>query len=576
MDKRWFEHYQSGVPHEVDTSQFLSIAELFRVSCTRFAKRPAYSNFGTEITYSELDKLTHDLAAYLQQLGLKKGARVAVMMPNILQYPVAVFAILRAGFVVVNTNPLYTADEVQHQMNDAGVEAIVVLANFAATLEKALPSIPSIKHVIITQVGDLFPTIKGMMTNIMLKYIKRMIPSYNIPHAVAFKYALLEGSQSPLHHVDLNHSDIAFLQYTGGTTGVAKAAILTHGNLLANVLQAYAWIAPLGLDEHDIIITALPLYHIFSLTANCLTYMKIGAKNVLITNPRNMGQFIDQIKNVGFTAITGVNTLFNALLNHPRFKEIDFSHVKLALSGGMALQKSVSLRWAELTKSRVLEAYGLTETSPAVTMNPMYYEGYNGSIGLPIPDTDVSIRDNDDKEVPIGSSGELCVKGPQVMPGYWNKPEETALVFTKDGYLKTGDIGRMDEEGYIYLVDRKKDMIVVSGFNVYPNEVEQVIGLHPGVLEVGVVGIKDEDSGERVKACIVKKDPNLTAEQVINHCREHLTAYKVPRIVEFFDELPKTNVGKILRRLLKEQEQELAQKLKLAEEKKTTDQAELN
>ncbi|HCC3176944.1 TPA: AMP-binding protein, partial [Legionella pneumophila] len=343
---------------------------------------------------------------------------------------------------------------------------------------------------------------------------------------------------------------------TGGTTGVAKGAILTHGNLIANVMQAYTWISPLGVSNQDVIVTALPLYHIFSLTANCLTFMKIGAKNILITNPRDMGHFIDQIKNSGFTAITGVNTLFNALLNHPKFKEIDFSKLKLALSGGMALQKSVSLKWSEMTKTRVLEAYGLTETSPAVTINPMYLEGYNGSIGLPLPSTDVSIRDESGKEVPIGTSGELCIKGPQVMPGYWKRPDETALVFTKDGFLKTGDIARMDEEGFIYLVDRKKDMIVVSGFNVYPNEVEQIIGMHPGVLEVGVVGIVDEESGERVKACIVRKDSTLTAEQIINHCKEHLTAYKIPKVVEFFDELPKTNVGKILRRALKDQEKE--------------------
>nr|WP_274541365.1 AMP-binding protein [Legionella pneumophila] len=373
---------------------------------------------------------------------------------------------------------------------------------------------------------------------------------------MAFNYALSEGKQATLHRVELNHDDIAFLQYTGGTTGVAKGAILTHGNLIANVMQAYTWISPLGVSDQDIIVTALPLYHIFSLTANCLTFMKIGAKNILITNPRDMGHFIDQIKNSGFTAITGVNTLFNALLNHPKFKEIDFSKLKLALSGGMALQKSVSLKWSEMTKTRVLEAYGLTETSPAVTINPMYLDGYNGSIGLPLPSTDVSIRDESGKEVPIGTSGELCIKGPQVMPGYWKRPDETALVFTKDGFLKTGDIARMDEEGFIYLVDRKKDMIVVSGFNVYPNEVEQIIGMHPGVLEVGVVGIVDEESGERVKACIVRKDTTLTAEQIINHCKEHLTAYKIPKVVEFFDELPKTNVGKILRRALKDKEKE--------------------
>lgn len=557
MDKRWFEQYQNDVPHEIDASQYVSLIDLFKDSCTRHSKKTAFANLGTEISYSQLDHLSRNFAAYLQQLGLEKGARIAIMMPNLLQYPVALFAILRAGYIVVNTNPLYTADEVIHQMNDSGAEAIVVLANFARTVEKALPSTPSLKHVIVTQIGDLFPTFKRMIVNFIVKHVKKMVPAYKIPHAVTFNYALLEGAQATLHHVDLNHDNIAFLQYTGGTTGVAKGAILTHGNMISNVLQAYSWIAPLGLDEQDVIITALPLYHIFSLTANCLTFLKVGAKNVLITNPRDVNHFIDEIKNTHFTAFTGVNTLYNSLLNHPKLKEIDFSKLKLALSGGMALQKSVSLKWAEMTKTRVLEAYGLTETSPAATINPMYLEGYNGSIGLPLPSTDVSIRDDNGKEVAIGSSGELCIKGPQVMAGYWNRPDETALVFTKDGFLKTGDIARMDEEGFIYLVDRKKDMIVVSGFNVYPNEVEQVIGLHPGVLEVGVVGVADEESGERVKACIVKKDPGLTAEQVIAHCREHLTAYKVPKIVEFCDDLPKTNVGKILRRALKDREIEM-------------------
>lgn len=562
MDRRWFEHYQEGVPHEIDINQFLSLADLLKESFSKYAHRPAYSSLGTELSYAQINKLSRDFGAYLQDLGLAKGARIAIMLPNILQYPVAVFGALRAGYVIVNTNPLYTPDELIHQMNDSEADVLVVLANFAGTVEKALPFMPTIKHVVITQFGDLFPTLKRLAVNFVIKHIKHLVPKYTIPHAVTFNYVLQLGSQSTLHHVELNHDDIAFLQYTGGTTGVAKGAILTHGNILANILQAHAWIDSLNLDDHEIIVTALPMYHIFSLTANCLTYFKFGAKNILIANPRDVSHFIDEIKNSKFTAITGVNTLFNALLNHPKFKEIDFSHVKLALSGGMALQKSVSLRWSELTKTKLLEAYGLTETSPAVTMNPMYYEGYNGSIGLPIPSTDVSIRDNDDKEVPIGSSGELCVKGPQVMPGYWKRPDETALVFTKDGFLKTGDIAKMDEEGFIYLVDRKKDMIVVSGFNVYPNEVEQVIGMHPGVLEVGVVGVMDSESGERVKACIVKRDPSLTAEQIIEHCREHLTAYKVPKIVEFFDELPKTNVGKILRRALKDQHQELQKNIR--------------
>jgi len=554
VDKRWFEQYQNGVPHEIDSSQYLSLVSLFEEACRNYSEKIAYSNLGSQITYAQLNQLARDFAAYLQQLGLKKGARVAIMMPNVLQYPVALFGILRAGYVVVNTNPLYTPDEVIHQMNDSGAEVIIVLANFAKTVEKSLPSIPRLKHIIVTEIGDLFPTVKRWIVNFVVKHIKKLVPKYSLPHAVTMNYALQEGKEATLHRISLNHEDIAFLQYTGGTTGVAKGAILTHGNMVSNVLQAYVWLSPLGIGDQDIIITALPLYHIFSLTANCLTFLKIGAKNILITNPRDMSHFIDEIKNTGFTAFTGVNTLYNSLLNHPKFKEIDFSKLKLALSGGMALQKSVSLRWGEMTKKRVLEAYGLTETSPAATINPMYLEGYNGSIGLPLSSTDVSIRDDSGKEVAIGSSGELCIKGPQVMAGYWNRPDETAQVFTEDGYLKTGDIARMDEQGFIYLVDRKKDLILVSGFNVYPNEVEQIIGLHPGVLEVGVVGVTDDESGERVKACIVKKDPELTKEAVIAHCREHLTAYKIPKIVEFFDELPKTNVGKILRRALKEQE----------------------
>lgn len=553
MDKRWFEQYQKGVPHEIDSSQYPSLVALFKESCKRYAHKPSYSNMGSSISFKELDDLSRDFAAYLQQLNLKKGARIAIMMPNVLQYPVALFGILRAGYVVVNTNPLYTKDELIHQMNDSGAEAIIVLANFAHTVEKSLPSIPSLKHVIVTELGDLFPTLKRILINAVVKYIKKMIPAFHIPHAVAFNYTLLEGKQATLHTVNLSHSDIAFLQYTGGTTGVAKGAILTHGNMVSNVVQANAWIGPVGFGDDEVIITAIPMYHIFSLTANCLTYLTLGAKNILITNPRDLNHFIKDIKNSGFNTITGVNTLFNALLNHPKFKEMDFSRLKISLAGGMALQKSVALKWLEVTKTPVLEAYGLTETSPAAIMNPMYLTEYNGSIGLPLPSTDVLILDDEEHEVPIGASGEICIKGPQVTPGYWQRPDETALVFTKNGYLKTGDIGKMDEEGFIYLVDRKKDMLLVSGFNVYPNEVEQVISMHPGVLEVGVVGVSDAESGERVKACVVKRDPDLTAEQLIAYCREHLTAYKVPKVVEFFDELPKTNVGKILRRALKQQ-----------------------
>lgn len=558
MDKIWLKSYQEGVPHEIDRGEYeriRSLAQMIDESCLRFSERVAYENLGSTLTYADFDRKSLAFAKYLQQIGLKKGDRVAIMMPNVLQYPVALYGILRAGGVVVNTNPLYTSDELTHQINDSGTEIIVVLANFAKTVEKSLPH-TGLKHVIVTEIGDLFSPLKRIIVNAVIRHVKKMVPSWYIPDAVSFNDALKRGAHGSLREVSLSHEDIAFLQYTGGTTGVAKGAMLTNGNMVANVLQAYGWISPLNLGETDIIVTALPLYHIFSLTANCLTFLREGAKNILITNPRDIPHFIKEIKNTGFTAITGVNTLFNAMMNNPHFTEIDFSKVKLALSGGMSLQKSVSIRWHELTKSRVLEAYGLTETSPAVTINPMYLEEYNGSIGLPISSTDISIRDDDGNELPIGEMGELCVKGPQVTPGYWNRPDETAKIFTKDGYLRTGDIARVDEDGFVYLVDRKKDMIIVSGFNVYPNEVEQVIGMLAGVMEVGVVGVTSDESGERVKAFIVKRDPSLTEEDVIAYCREHLTAYKIPKIVEFVSELPKTNVGKILRRALRDMDKQ--------------------
>lgn len=551
MDKLWLKHYQQGVPYEINANEYASLVHLFDETCDKHKDSIAYVNMGSELSFGTLNTLSMQFAAYLQQLGFKKGARIAIMMPNLLQYPIALFGILRAGYIVVNTNPLYTTDEVVHQLEDAGAEAIIVLANFAKTVEKALPRLPLLKHIVTTQIGDVFPAFKRLIVNAVVKYVKKMVPEYNIPNAQHFNQALQRGVGKKVKGVELNHQDIAFLQYTGGTTGVAKGAMLTHGNMVANVMQATAWISPLSLSSDDIIVTALPLYHIFSLTANCLTFFNAGAKNILITNPRDIPNFIKEIKHSGFTAITGVNTLFNALLNHPKFSSIDFSKLKLALSGGMALQKSVAMKWHETTKSRVLEAYGLTETSPAVSINPMYLEGYNGSIGLPISSTDISIRDNHGKELAIGKKGELCVKGPQVTPGYWHREKETSQTFWEDGFLRTGDIAKVDEDGFIYLVDRKKDMILVSGFNVYPNEVEQVIGMMPGVLEVGVVGVSEGDAGERVKACIVKRDPSLTAEQVIAHSREHLTAYKVPKIVEFYDDLPKTNVGKILRRALR-------------------------
>lgn len=553
VDKIWLDYYQKNVPHEINTQEYSSLVELFDSSCKKFASKISYVNFGVEITYMQLEQKANKLAIYLQQLGLKKGARVAIMMPNILQYPIAIFGILKAGCVVVNMNPLYTPDEVMYQVNDSGSETIIVLENFASTVAKALPR-TSLKYIIVTKIGDVFPPFKRLLANFMSKNIKKLVPKYDLPQAINFYQILKDNYSKKLKNVSLENSDIAFLQYTGGTTGISKGAILTHGNMLANVLQAYAWLAPLKMNKQDIIVTALPLYHIFSLTANCLTFIKVGAKNYLITDPRNLNKFIATIKKIKFTAITGVNTLFNSLLNHPKFKYVDFSHLKLALSGGMALQKGVALLWKQVTHSPILEAYGLTEASPAVTMNPMYIVDYTGSIGLPLPSTDISIRSDEGLELGIKNPGELCVKGPQVMSGYWQKQDETDLVFTRDGFLKTGDIAYIDEHGFVYLVDRKKDMIDVSGFNVYPNEVEQVISMHPGVLEVGVAGFIHEDKQEIVKAWVVKRDAKLTKDEIINFCREHLTGYKVPKIIEFCDDLPKTNVGKVLRRALGQHE----------------------
>jgi long-chain acyl-CoA synthetase len=550
VDKLWLEHYQDGVPHTIDSNAYASLVALFDDVCKRYSKRTAYINLGHALRFDELEVQSRAFSAYLQSLGLTQGARVAIMLPNILQYPIALFAILRAGYVVVNTNPLYTADEVSYQMQDARAEALIVLANFATTVEKARPNMPKLKHIIVTEVGDVFSFVKRTAVNTVLKHVQKQVPAYDIPHAITWRKACARGKKKPFTPPPLSHENLAFIQYTGGTTGVSKGAMLTHGNLVANVMQAFAWVAPVGINEDDIIITALPLYHIFSLTANCLTFLKAGATNILITNPRDLSGFIKTIKNAKFTAITGVNTLFNALLNHPDITNVDFSHVRLVLSGGMPLQKSVADAWYAQTNTHALEAYGLTETSPAATINPLNLTTYNGSIGLPLPSTDISIRDDNGNELALGEAGELCIKGPQVMPGYWQRADETSLVFWSDGFLRTGDVAKVDKQGFVYLVDRKKDMILVSGFNVYPNEVEQIISLMPEILEVGVVGVEDA-SGEMVKACIVKRDPDLTQEQVVAHCRHHLTAYKVPKIIEFYNELPKTNVGKILRRELK-------------------------
>ncbi len=555
MEKIWLKEYPDAVPAEVNFDQYRSLRDTLEASCERFSERPAFSNLGTVLTYDDVDRLSRDFGAYLQtELGLKKGDRVAIMSPNLLQYPIALFGILRAGLVVVNVNPLYTARELEHQLMDSGATAIIIVENFAGTLEKVLARVP-IKTVITTRIGDMHRFPKSLVVNFVVKHIKRMVPPWFIPETITMKRALELGRQHELELVELDHDDVAFLQYTGGTTGVAKGAVLTHGNMVANLQQASTWIATVVSEEPPVtIITALPLYHIFSLTANCLTFMKIGGHNVLITNPRDMPGFVKELGKVRFHAMTGVNTLFNGLLNTPGFDELDFSGLKLTLGGGMAVQEAVAERWKAVTKCTLIEAYGLTETSPAACINPMDLKQFNHSIGLPISSTEVSIRDDDFNEVPLGEMGELCIRGPQVMRGYWNRPDETAKQLTSDGWLRTGDLGYMDEKGYCRILERKNDMIVVSGFNVYPNEIEDVCAKHPGVLEVAAVGVPNEKSGELVKLVVVRKDPNLTEEQVIRHCRESLTAYKVPKKVEFRDELPKTNVGKILRRALRDEQ----------------------
>jgi len=552
LEQPWLQSYPNGVPAQIDVDEFHSVSAVFDASVANFRDRPAYSSFGKELTYGQTDALVEQFAAYLLgELQLKKGDRVALMMPNCLQYPVATFGVLRAGLTVVNVNPLYTARELKHQLVDAGVSVLVVVDNFGDTVQQVIADTP-VKHVVTTGLGDMLGA-KGVVINFVLKYIKKMVPNYHLKGAIRFRQALKLGSAHTLPQVEVDHDDIAFLQYTGGTTGVAKGAMLTHRNLIANMQQASAWISASGIEPgKEVIITALPLYHIFALTANGLVFMKFGGCNYLITNPRDMKGFVKELGATRFTAITGVNTLFNGLLNTPGFDQLDFSALKVTLGGGMAVQRSVAERWKKVTGVTLVEAYGLTETSPAACINPLTLEEYNGSIGLPIPSTDACIKDDNGNEMPQGEVGELCIRGPQVMKGYWQRQDETAKAIDSDGWLHTGDMARMDEKGYFYIVDRKKDMILVSGFNVYPNEVEDVIAMMPGVLEVAAVGVPDERSGEVVKVVIVKKDPNLTAEQVKEHARANLTGYKHPRIVEFRKELPKTNVGKILRRELRD------------------------
>ena len=552
MEKIWLKSYQAGVPAEIDLNEFRSIGDLFEKSVKQYGPRKAYINMDKAITYAELDKLSAAFGAYCQSvLKLQKGARIALMMPNLLQYPVCLYGALRAGYTVVNCNPLYTERELEHQLKDSGAEAIVIVENFASVLDKVIARTP-VKHVLVTQLGDMLDFPKRMIVNVVVKHVKKMVPAWNLPGAVELRDALIEGGRHPLRPVEVGHEDIAFLQYTGGTTGVSKGAMLTHRNIIANLQQAHAWITA-GVQDNEIIVTALPLYHIFALTANCLTFFKIGATNLLITNPRDIPGFIKEIGKYPFTTITGVNTLFNAMINNPDFAKIDLSKLHLTLGGGMAVQRAVAERWKQITGVTLIEAYGLTETSPAATMNPLDMPEYNGCIGLPISSTEVTIRDDDGKDLPMGEPGELCIRGPQVMKGYWNRADETAKVIMADGFLRTGDVAIMDAKGYFKIVDRKKDMILVSGFNVYPNEIEDVLAMHPGVLESAAVGVPDEKTGEAIKIFVVKKDPDLTEASIIEHCRSHLTGYKVPRQIAFRTELPKTNVGKILRRQLRDE-----------------------
>lgn len=554
MDKVWLKNYQPGVAHEIDINQFQSVTEVFDRSVKKFSARPAMACMDKVLSYAELDALSGRFASFLQhRLGLKKGDRVAVMMPNLLQYPIAVFGTLRAGGAVVNVNPLYTPRELEHQLKDSGAETIVILENFAGVLEQVLPR-TQVKNVVVASIGEMLGALKGTLVNFVVRKVKKMVPPWRIPGHVRFSDALSIGAAKPYDKVALTHEDVAFLQYTGGTTGVAKGAVLLHKNIVANMLQASAWVGTLVREGQEVIVTALPLYHIFSLTANLMVFTEIGALNVLITNPRDIPGFVKELRKYPITCITGVNTLFNALLNHPEFSKLNFSTWRLTLGGGMAVQKAVADKWKAVTGVPLVEAYGLTETSPAACINPMDLKEYNGTIGLPVPSTEIEIRDAEGRPVAPGEQGELCIRGPQVMRGYWNRPDETAKVLGADGFLATGDMAVLTPEGYVKLVDRKKDMILVSGFNVYPNEIEDVVAGHPDVLEVACIGVPDDKSGEVVKVFVVKKNPALTDKDIIRYCRENLTGYKVPKLVEFRSELPKTNVGKILRRALRDQE----------------------
>jgi len=556
MDKFWLKSYPKGIPAEIDYTQYRSLVHLLEEAFRKYAARNAYVCMDKFITFAEVDEMSKKLGAWLQSKGLKKGARVAVMMPNVLQYPITIAAVLRAGYTVVNVNPLYTPRELEHQLNDSGAEAIVILENFAVTLEHVLAK-TQVKHVVVARMGDLLGGIKGMIVNFVVRNVKKMVPAFSLPTAVQFKQALAAGSKLSLKPVDLGHDDVAFLQYTGGTTGVSKGATLTHRNVIANVLQSDVWLQP-ALEkepkvEQLIVVCALPLYHIFALTSCCLLGTRTGALNIMIPNPRDIPGFVKELAKYKFNMFPAVNTLFNGLLNNAEFAKLDFSGLKVSNGGGMAVQRSVAERWIELTGCPIAEGYGLSETSPVATCNLADTKEYTGSIGLPVPSTEIAILDDAGNPVPLGERGEIAIRGPQVMAGYWNRPDETAKVMTADGFFKSGDVGIMDERGYTKIVDRKKDMILVSGFNVFPTEIEEVVSAHPGVLECACVGVPDAHSGEAVKVFIVRKDPALTAEQVIEYCKEELTAYKKPKYIEFRNELPKSNVGKILRRELRDQ-----------------------
>lgn len=555
MDKFWLKSYPASIPAEIDFNQYQSLVQMLEESFKKFAARDAYACMGKTLTYGQLDTFSKQVGGWLQSKGLKKGARVAIMMPNVLQYPVVMAAILRAGYTVVNVNPLYTPRELEHQLKDSGAEAIFILENFATTLEQVLPKTP-VKHVVVATMGDLLG-FKGLIVNFVVRNVKKLVPAFSLPNAISYKKMMSEASGAPFQPASLGHNDIAFLQYTGGTTGVSKGATLSHKNIIANILQNDAWLGSKegfsGAAEQKIFVCALPLYHIFALTVCSLLGTRIGAMNLLIPNPRDIPGFIKELKNYRVNVFPAVNTLYNGLLNNPEFASLDFSGFQICSGGGMAVQQAVADKWLKTTGCAIAEGYGLSETSPVATANLPNTKEFTGSIGLPIPSTEIKILDDDGKEVPLGTAGEIAIRGPQVMVGYWNRPDETANVMTPDGFFKSGDIGIMDERGFTKIVDRKKDMILVSGFNVYPNEIEGVVAMHPGVLECACIGVPDANSGEAVKLFVVRKDPTLTVEQLMDYCKQQFTAYKKPKFIEFRTELPKTNVGKILRRELRDE-----------------------